>query len=94
MTSVLVTGGAVFIGSNFVRDWLHVDNHCSAVDLVSERGTDGEGGRSQEDRPARALQASAVQPSRDLLLGGRLALVLELVRGAESPLSTLNGRHL
>ncbi len=25
-----------------VRDWLHVDDHCRAVDLVIERGADGE----------------------------------------------------
>ncbi|MDQ3170727.1 MAG: GDP-mannose 4,6-dehydratase, partial [Acidobacteriota bacterium] len=25
-----------------VRDWLHVDDHCRAVDLVIARGTDGE----------------------------------------------------
>jgi dTDP-glucose 4,6-dehydratase len=25
-----------------VRDWLHVEDHCSAVDLVIERGVDGE----------------------------------------------------
>ena len=25
-----------------VRDWLHVDDHCRAIDLVIEQGTDGE----------------------------------------------------
>ncbi|MSO48756.1 MAG: dTDP-glucose 4,6-dehydratase [Acidobacteria bacterium] len=25
-----------------VRDWLHVDDHCRAIDLVIERGTNGE----------------------------------------------------
>ena len=25
-----------------VRDWLHVDDHCRAVDLLLERGTPGE----------------------------------------------------
>ena len=25
-----------------VRDWLHVDDHCRAIDLVIERGTEGE----------------------------------------------------
>jgi dTDP-glucose 4,6-dehydratase len=25
-----------------VRDWLHVDDHCRAIDLLIERGTDGE----------------------------------------------------
>jgi dTDP-glucose 4,6-dehydratase len=25
-----------------VRDWLHVDDHCSAIDLVIDRGIDGE----------------------------------------------------
>jgi len=25
-----------------VRDWLHVDDHCTAIDLVLEKGVDGE----------------------------------------------------
>ena len=25
-----------------VRDWLHVDDHCRALDLLIDRGTDGE----------------------------------------------------
>jgi dTDP-glucose 4,6-dehydratase len=25
-----------------VRDWIHVDDHCSAIDLVLHRGTSGE----------------------------------------------------
>ena len=27
---------------NNVRDWLHVDDHCRAIDLLVERGVDGE----------------------------------------------------
>lgn len=44
-------------GSN-VRDWLHVDDHARAIDLVLERGKDGEtynvGGRAERSNLAMA----------------------------------------
>jgi len=39
---ILVTGGAGFIGANFVLDWLYVTDHCSAVRRVLESGRAGE----------------------------------------------------
>ena len=60
-----------------VRDWLHVDDHCRAIDLLIERGTDGEvynvGGGNEVrnvDLTHRILEltgrpASLIQPVRD-----------------------------
>ena len=38
---ILVTGGAGFIGANFVLDGLYVKDHCSAVRRVLESGRAG-----------------------------------------------------
>ena len=60
-----------------VRDWLHVDDHCRALDLLIERGSDGEvynvGGGNEVrnvDLTHRILEltarpASLIQPVRD-----------------------------
>ena len=60
-----------------VRDWLHVDDHCRALDLLIARGTDGEvynvGGGNEVrnvDLTHRILEltgrpASLIQPVRD-----------------------------
>jgi dTDP-glucose 4,6-dehydratase len=60
-----------------VRDWLHVDDHCRALDLLIERGADGEvynvGGGNEVrnvDLTRRILEltgrpASLIQPVRD-----------------------------
>ena len=58
-----------------VRDWLHVDDHCRALDLLIERGADGEvynigGGNEvtnvdlthQHPRRSSAGRASLIQP--------------------------------
>jgi dTDP-glucose 4,6-dehydratase len=60
-----------------VRDWLHVDDHCRAIDVLIERGADGEvynvGGGNEVrnvDLTHRILEltdrpASLIQPVRD-----------------------------
>ena len=46
---IVVTGGAGFIGGNFVyyelknvRDWLYVEDHCAAIDLILRKGKPGD----------------------------------------------------
>jgi len=62
-----------------IRDWLHVDDHCRALDLLIERGTNGEvynvGGGNEvtnQDLTARILSAldkstSLIRPVADRL---------------------------
>lgn len=39
---ILVTGGAGFIGTNFVLDWLYVKDNCAAILSALEPGAPGE----------------------------------------------------
>ena len=46
-----------------VRDWLHVDDHCRAIDLLIERGDNGRGLQRRRRQPREERRSHATDPA-------------------------------